>query len=247
MAATLLPNGKQQFIDINGAPLVAGTVGMYIPSTLTPKATWKDAGESILNTNPIVLDSRGQCIIYGDGTYRQIVKDSLGNLIWDEPTTETIDPNAAVFPTATGNTVGNIVTMENTTTSIQDSGQPITGATSWTPIDTSGAGLSFANVSASYTRIGNIVFVYGVLTYPATGDGSNAQIGGLPVTVANQNYSDGITQYGFTGAFTYPLLLQPAKGTAHFNIFMTGTSFAQATNTDLSGAIIEFSFWYPVL
>lgn len=85
MSASLLPNGKQQFIDINGKPLVAGTVGMYVISTLTPKNTWKDSGQSVLNTNPIVLDSRGQALIYGTGIYRQIVKDALGNLIWDEP------------------------------------------------------------------------------------------------------------------------------------------------------------------
>jgi hypothetical protein len=85
MAASLLPNGKQQFIDINGKPLVDGTVGMYVINTLTPKTTWQDSGQTILNTNPITLDSRGQALIYGSGTYRQIVEDALGNLIWDEP------------------------------------------------------------------------------------------------------------------------------------------------------------------
>jgi len=85
MVAFLLPNGKQQFIDINGKPLVAGTVGMYVPSTLIFKNTWQDAGQAVLNTNPIVLDSRGQAVIYGTGPYRQIVKDASGNLIWDKP------------------------------------------------------------------------------------------------------------------------------------------------------------------
>lgn len=86
MVAALLPNGKQQFIDVNGFPLVAGTVGMYVPGTLAAKNTWQDSGQTILNTNPIVLDSRGQAIIYGAGIYRQIVRDVLGNLIWDQLT-----------------------------------------------------------------------------------------------------------------------------------------------------------------
>lgn len=89
MPAVLLPNGKQQFIDINGAPLVGGTVGMYLPATLTTKNTWQDSGQTILNTNPVVLDSRGQALIYGVGPYRQIVRDSLGNLIWDQLTNQT--------------------------------------------------------------------------------------------------------------------------------------------------------------
>lgn len=83
MPASLVPNGKQQFIDINGAPLVGGTVGMFVPNTLTPATTWEDSGQTIPNANPIVLDSRGQCIIYGTGSYRQILSDVDGNLIWD--------------------------------------------------------------------------------------------------------------------------------------------------------------------
>lgn len=84
MSAALLPNGKQQFIDINGKPLVAGKVYMYVPNSLIFKDTWQDSGETVLNTNPIILDSRGQAVIYGAGVYRQIVNDSAGNLIWDE-------------------------------------------------------------------------------------------------------------------------------------------------------------------
>lgn len=95
MAAVLLPNGKQQFIDINGNPLVAGTVGMYVPNTLIKKTTWQDANETILNTNPIELDERGQAIIYGEGVYRQIVRDEDGNLIWDELTSSAGGGNAA--------------------------------------------------------------------------------------------------------------------------------------------------------
>ena len=86
MSASQLPNGKQQFIDINGFPLVGGFVYFYVPGTLVPKNTWQNAAQTILNTNPIVLDSRGQALIYGSGTYRQVVEDSLENLIWDELT-----------------------------------------------------------------------------------------------------------------------------------------------------------------
>ncbi len=86
MTATLLPNAKQTFFDINGKPLVAGTVYFYQVGTLVPKDTWQDPAQTLLNTNPVVLDSRGQAIIYGSGTYRQVLKDSRGNTIWDEVT-----------------------------------------------------------------------------------------------------------------------------------------------------------------
>lgn len=86
MTATLLPNAKQQFLDTNGRPLAGGQVYFYIPNTSTFKSTWQDAGETTLNTNPVVLDSNGQAIIYGDGQYRQVVYDVHGNLIWDRLT-----------------------------------------------------------------------------------------------------------------------------------------------------------------
>ena len=86
MTATLLPNAKQQFFDTNGRPLAGGQVYFYIPNTSTLKSTWQDAGKTVLNTNPVVLDANGQAIIYGDGQYRQVVYDVHGNLIWDRLT-----------------------------------------------------------------------------------------------------------------------------------------------------------------
>jgi hypothetical protein len=84
---TLLPNAEQQFIDANGAPYAAGTVTTYVPGTSTPKATWRDAAQSVLNTNPIVLDAAGRAVIYGSGTYRTVLQDSAGLLVWDKETT----------------------------------------------------------------------------------------------------------------------------------------------------------------
>lgn len=88
-AATLLPTAEQTFFDSNGNPLAAGKVYFYTPSTLTPKDTWQNSAGSVLNANPVVLDSAGRAIIYGSGSYRQIVKDSLGNTIWDQVTADT--------------------------------------------------------------------------------------------------------------------------------------------------------------
>ena len=83
MSYGILPNGKQQFIDSNGNPLAGGKVYYYIPSTTTFKNTYQDDAGVNLNTNPIVLDANGQCIAYGQGSYRQQVKDVNNNLIWD--------------------------------------------------------------------------------------------------------------------------------------------------------------------
>lgn len=89
MSATLLPNGEQNFFNNDGEPLAAGKVFFYIPTTETFKLTWQDSGKTILNTNPVILDASGRAIIYGSGVYRQIVKDSLDNVIWDQLTAST--------------------------------------------------------------------------------------------------------------------------------------------------------------
>ncbi len=86
MTTTLLPNARQSFFDLNNKPLVAGLVYFYVVGTLIPKDTWQDSAQSTLNTNPVVLDSRGQATIYGSGSYRQVLTDSLGNTIWDGAT-----------------------------------------------------------------------------------------------------------------------------------------------------------------
>jgi hypothetical protein len=89
VAATLLPPAESTFVDQNGVPYAGGFVSFYVPSTSTPKDTWKDAAQTQLNTNPIVLDSAGRAIIYGSGCYTEILQDSLLNTIWNQFTCDT--------------------------------------------------------------------------------------------------------------------------------------------------------------
>lgn len=93
MAVTPLAPGKWQFVDINGEPLVAGKVYHYYPGGTTPRDTYQNYAGTILNSNPITLDSRGQAPIWGSGRYRQIVEDADGNEIWDR---ETFAPEASM-------------------------------------------------------------------------------------------------------------------------------------------------------
>lgn len=116
-AATLLPPGKSCFADSNGAPLAAGTINFYIPATTTPKNTYQDSASTILNTNPVLLDSAGCALIYGDGTYREIIKDSLGNLIWDQLTASTGNQTGVILygGTSTGSANAQIISVSGFT------------------------------------------------------------------------------------------------------------------------------------
>lgn len=115
--AGLMPMAEQQFFDNNGNPLSAGTVTTYVVGTTTLKTTWQDAGETIPNTNPIVLNAAGRAIIYGDGNYRQIVRDRNGNLIWDAVTSAFGTGSAALF--GDGAAVGTILPWSGITAPVR--------------------------------------------------------------------------------------------------------------------------------
>ena len=107
-AATLLPEGKQQFFLANGQPAAGGSVYFYIPSTTTPKATWQDPAATIYNTNPVQLDAGGFATVYGVGQYRMIVQDYTGATIYDALTADTSGGSQFWTATVTGG-VNNIV------------------------------------------------------------------------------------------------------------------------------------------
>jgi hypothetical protein len=98
--------------------LAGGTVGFYIPNTQTFKQTWQDAGEVTLNQNPVPLDQNGCAVVYGAGIYRQILKDSLGNTVWDKLTAST-SPIGIFWAGQAGGT-GNAITITDTAFALQD-------------------------------------------------------------------------------------------------------------------------------
>ena len=102
---------------INSA-VAGGSVGYFIPNTLTPKATFQDSAGATLNTNPVNLDANGCAIVYGAGIYRQIVKDSLGNTLWDRLTSPT-SPSGPFWAGLAGGT-GNVITIVDTSFANQD-------------------------------------------------------------------------------------------------------------------------------
>jgi hypothetical protein len=88
-AVNLAPLAVQQFFDNNGRPLVGGLLFTYISGTSTKQATYTDAGGGSQNTNPIVLDFRGEAQIWMplDATYTFVLArrgdtDPPTNPIW---------------------------------------------------------------------------------------------------------------------------------------------------------------------
>lgn len=107
--ASILPQGETMFFDNNGNPLSAGKVYFYIPpATTTLKTTWQDAGKTIVNTNPVILDAAGRAKIYGDGTYLQTVRKSDNTLVWSAITSSTSSSGGGTTGTGDGDLVATI-------------------------------------------------------------------------------------------------------------------------------------------
>jgi hypothetical protein len=79
--ASLFPLPRFVAYSNDGAPLAGGFVYTYEANTTTPAATWQDSGETILNSNPVLLDANGSCLLYGSGNYSLVTTDSNGNQI----------------------------------------------------------------------------------------------------------------------------------------------------------------------
>lgn len=79
----LTPNAKQQFFDANGNPLAGGKLYTYAAGTTTPLATYTDSSGGTPNTNPVILDSRGEANIWlGSDVYKFKLTTSTDVELW---------------------------------------------------------------------------------------------------------------------------------------------------------------------
>ena len=85
---------QNQFFDSSGVPLSGGKVFTYAAGTTTLKTTYTDATGITPNTNPIILNSRGEAQIWmSDSLYKIVLTDSVGSVIY---TQDNISPLSSV-------------------------------------------------------------------------------------------------------------------------------------------------------
>lgn len=78
MSLAIFATPRYTFQDDNGGPASGWLLYTYEPGTSTPKATYLDYLGSQANTNPVVLDARGEAVIYMDGAYKFVLTDAAG-------------------------------------------------------------------------------------------------------------------------------------------------------------------------
>jgi hypothetical protein len=168
-------------ISINSS-LSGGSVGMYQPGTLIYSQTWQNASQTILNTNPIVLDQNGCAIIYGVGTYRQILYDNLGNEVWDQLTS--VAPVNPYFAVTVGGTANAITFPDPTFASINgQSVQFVLAYTTTGPVSINGIQL-LKNTNTGPTALVSGDLVAGNMIYATYNATLGAWILQVPTTPA---------------------------------------------------------------
>jgi len=244
--AVLTPVAKMQFLDATGAPLVGGLLYTYAAGTTTPQATYTDSTGATANTNPVVLDARGEANIWlASATYKFKLASSDNTELW---TVDNISaPTSSLSPVLSGNvtidsdSAGPALKITQTGTGpvlrVQDSVDPDV-----TPfiIDSTGqVGLGTQSPSTAFDVNDGVIQLSssGVSRTTISADASNSTInspstrglilstGGTPrITIAS---GGGVT---FSGAVT-------ASGGATItgNVAVTGTLSSTSTLTVSSG------------
>lgn len=81
---TLSPTPVFKAFDNNGNPLFNGQLFTYAAGTSSPQTTYTDSTGNTANTNPIILNSRGECNLWLNPAqaYKFLLEDAAGNSIW---------------------------------------------------------------------------------------------------------------------------------------------------------------------
>lgn len=101
MAVALTPNPKFQAFDSNGEPLVGGKLFSFVSGTSTPLATYTDSSGITSNSNPTLLDARGEASVWllAGSAYRLQLTDSTEAVTYwtmDGIVATTTDPEMTV-------------------------------------------------------------------------------------------------------------------------------------------------------
>jgi hypothetical protein len=113
---------------------------------------------------------------------------------------------------------------------------------SWTPIDSSGASLTFSTAIGSYVQTGNMVVASCEVVYPATASGATAIIGGLPFTTGSTLSKQGGSIQYCTAATVLRCATDASATTVHLYTAAAGS----VANSVMSGATLIMQLVYLV-
>jgi hypothetical protein len=185
---------KAQFFTTAGIPLVGGKLYTYVAGTSTPQATYTTEAGVTANTNPIILDTRGECNLFltESVSYKFILYDSTDVLIWSVDNISSLSGLATQAANAVAITGGTI-------SGVTITGGTISGLTS--PLPIASGGTNAITAAAARTSLG--LGTYAVVNVP-TASAANVLLGDAISTVAPGTTGNLLTSTSTAWASTAP-------------------------------------------
>lgn len=225
MTVNLSPTPYQRFVDSNGAALAGGLLYTYVAGTTTPQATYTDSTGGTPNTNPIVLNTRGEASIWLDPTltYKFVLQTSGGAAVW---TQDYISPYVGVnyFQNA------EVQVASATTTDIGAAASAfiqITGTTTITSFGVNYKGPKYIRFAGALTLTNSSTLILPGGTNITTAAGDTCVV----IPKATSGTADGWV------VFSYQLASSNGFGQAYQNV--TGSRAAATTYTNSTGRSIQ--------
>lgn len=197
--------------------------------------------------NGVNLSVSGTSTLSGLTASTALALDASKNII-SVANTGTGNNVLATAPTLVGNvtlSTGNLIVASGQ--GIDFSATPGTGTSevfndyeigTWTPVDSSGAGLVLTVTAATYTKIGRMVYAFLNITFPSTANASTIFIGGLPFISKNS----GTVAIAYT---TEATLVRGASGAADDTFFVLYDALSNAlTNVVMSTDVLRATVIY---
>ena len=156
MTAFISPPPKLQFFTNAGVPMASGLLYTYAAGTTTPLVTYTDSSGTIANTNPVILDSRGEASIWLGGVGYKFKLATPANVdVW---TQDNIAPGSSAYmtytPAGTGAVTTTVQAKLRESVSVKDFGAVGDGVTDDT-----------AAIQAAVTYAGSNVILFPPGTY----------------------------------------------------------------------------------
>jgi hypothetical protein len=158
--AALTPAPKAQFFAANGTPLVGGKLYSYVAGTTTPLATYINSAGITQNTNPVILDSRGEANVWltSGVLYKLALYDANDALIWTVDNVSAINDGVFSGPVSgtTGTFSGALIALSGafsgpvSGTTGTFSGALIAASGTFTTINGDGSGITAVTTAAQF-------------------------------------------------------------------------------------------------
>lgn len=106
MATALMPEGRQRYFNNDGTVAAGGKLHTYQAGTLVPQAAFTDSAGTIPHQNPIILDAKGEAVIYWQGAYKVDLKAADGTQVTGYPVDNVNSDPGQVFGLPTNLSAG---------------------------------------------------------------------------------------------------------------------------------------------